>query len=280
MVVDSRRIAFRTGLVRPGDYFFDVGTAGSVTLILQALLLPLARAPGPSRIKLRGGTHVPWSPPFHFLAEVFLPTIARMGIKTAVRLGKWGWYPKGGGELEIDIHSAETLTPLVLDQPWEPEEVRVLCASSRLPGHILERERKRIEVLLAERRFKTRYELLEGASIGPGNMVFISARKGRGHGRVFIPGSQGETGGAGGGGGGPFFFIFSGFRRRGGRTFGRSAPALPGPGSRAFRDFGSRRFLASADQSLGGQSIYAFAAHLERGAGSGEDNHDNRLIRL
>ena len=98
MAVDSRRIAFRPGRVRPGNYFFDVGTAGSVTLILQALLLPLALAPGPSRIKLRGGTHVPWSPPYHYLAEVFLPTLALMGIQTAVRLGKWGWYPKGGGE--------------------------------------------------------------------------------------------------------------------------------------------------------------------------------------
>jgi RNA 3'-terminal phosphate cyclase (ATP) len=179
MAVDSRRIAFRPGRVRPGNYFFDVGTAGSVTLILQALLPPLALAPGPSRIQLRGGTHVPWSPPFHFLSEIFLATLVLMGIKTAVRLGKWGWYPKGGGELEIDIHSAETLTPLVLDRPWEPEEVRVLCASSRLPGHILERERKRIEVLLSERRFKTRYELTEGASFGPGNMVFIAARKGQ-----------------------------------------------------------------------------------------------------
>jgi RNA 3'-phosphate cyclase len=179
LAVDSRRIAFRPGRVRPGKYFFDVGTAGSVTLILQALLLPLALAPGPSRISLRGGTHVPWSPPFHFLSEVFLPTLALMGIKTAVRLGKWGWYPKGGGEMEVDIHSAETLKPLVLDQPWEPEEVRALCASSRLPGHILERERKRIEVLLSERRFNTRYELTEGASFGPGNMVFIAARKGQ-----------------------------------------------------------------------------------------------------
>ena len=92
--VDSRRIVFKPGRVKPGDYFFDVGTAGSVTLILQALLLPLARTYGPSRIRLRGGTHVPWSPPYQYLSEVFLPTLALMGIKTAVRIGKWGWYRK------------------------------------------------------------------------------------------------------------------------------------------------------------------------------------------
>ena len=177
MAVDSRRIAFRPGRVKPGNYFFDVGTAGSVTLILQALLPPLALTPGPSRIKLRGGTHVPWSPSYHYLAEVFLSTLALMGIKTAVRLETWGWYPKGGGALEIDIHPSEMLTPLVLDRLWEPEQVHVLCASSNLPRHILEREKYRIQEILPE-RLKAQYELAEGVSIGQGNMVFIAAQKG------------------------------------------------------------------------------------------------------
>jgi RNA 3'-phosphate cyclase len=62
MAVDSRRIVFRPGWVKPGNYFFDVGTAGSVTLILQALLLALARPTGPSRITLRGGDPCPLEP--------------------------------------------------------------------------------------------------------------------------------------------------------------------------------------------------------------------------
>ena len=178
LAIDSRRIVFIPGRIKPGNYFFDVGTAGSVTLILQALLLPLALAPGPSRITLRGGTHVPWSPPHHYLAEVFLPTIGLMGIETAVRLQKWGWYPKGGGELESEILPTERLNPLVLEKPWEPEEVKVLCASANLPRHILERERKTIEALLQERRVTARFEIQEVPSIGQGNLVFITARKG------------------------------------------------------------------------------------------------------
>jgi RNA 3'-terminal phosphate cyclase (ATP) len=177
LAVDSRRIVFKPGRVKAGNYFFDVGTAGSVTLILQALFLPLAMAPGPSQIKLRGGTHVPWSPPYHYLSEVFLPTLALMGIQTVVRLEKWGWYPKGGGEMEVDIHSAEILTPLVLDQPWEPDRLNILCASSNLPRHILEREKHRIQEILPE-RLKVQYELSEGVSIGQGNMVLIAVRKG------------------------------------------------------------------------------------------------------
>ena len=280
MAVDSRRIAFRPGRVRPGNYFFDVGTAGSVTLILQALLLPLALVAGPFPDQIEGRYPCSLEPALSFLSEVFLPTLTLMGIQTAVRLGKWGWYPKGGGELEMDIHSAEMLTPLVLDQPWEPEEVRVLCASSCLPGHILERERKRIEVLLSERRFKARFELTEVSILRAGKYGLYSGPERSGHRRVFIPGSQGETGGAGSRGGGASLFFFSGFGRRGGRTFRRSAPALPGPRAGPFEDPGPGGFLPSADQSLGGQSIHAFPAYLERGAGSGEDNHDNRLIRL
>jgi len=178
MAVDSRRIAFRPGRVKPGNYFFDVGTAGSVTLILQALLLPLALAPGPSRIKLKGGTHVPWSPPYQYLSEVFLPTLARLGIKNDVRLGKWGWYPKGGGEVEITIQPTKKLTPLVMDKPWKPDAVNVLCASSNLPGHIREREKGLIKEILPMRGIEARYDREEGEAIGQGNMVFVAARRG------------------------------------------------------------------------------------------------------
>jgi RNA 3'-phosphate cyclase len=176
--IGSRRIIFHPGKIKPGDYGFDVGTAGSVTLIAQTLLLPLALASGPSRIVLRGGTHVPWSPPFHYLSEVFLPAAVRMGLQTDSRLKKWGWYPKGGGEVELTIQPAAGLAPLVLDRLWEPEEVQVRCATSNLPGHIREREKARIQELLQMRKMEAFYDLEEGTAIGQGNLVFIAARKG------------------------------------------------------------------------------------------------------
>ncbi|MBI5583168.1 MAG: RNA 3'-phosphate cyclase [Deltaproteobacteria bacterium] len=178
LAAGSRRIVFRPGRVKPGPYFFDVGTAGAVTLIVQALLLPLALAAGPSRIILRGGTHVPWSPPYHYLSEVYLPTVALMGIQTDLRLKKWGWYPKGGGEVEIAIQPTSRLMPLVLDQPWEPDQVQVRCATSNLPGHIRERERGRIQEMLETRKIEAVYDLEEGPAVGQGNLVFITARKG------------------------------------------------------------------------------------------------------
>ncbi|TLZ97243.1 MAG: RNA 3'-phosphate cyclase, partial [Methanobacteriota archaeon] len=61
--IGSSTITVQPGKIRPGAYSFDVGTAGSVTLVLQALIPVAAAAPGPVRLRVVGGTDVPWSPP-------------------------------------------------------------------------------------------------------------------------------------------------------------------------------------------------------------------------
>ena len=70
--VGSEEIEFKPGAVRSGEYFFDIGTAGATSLVLQTLLLPLASA-GTSSITIRGGTHVPWSPCFHLSLVIIRP---------------------------------------------------------------------------------------------------------------------------------------------------------------------------------------------------------------
>ncbi len=91
------------GAVQAGTYSFDVteaqqgGSAGAITLVLQTILLPLALAQGDSQITLRGGTHVIFSPTMTYIEQVYLPMLRRMGITAQVKLGAWGWYPRGGG---------------------------------------------------------------------------------------------------------------------------------------------------------------------------------------
>lgn len=174
-VIGSEELRFTPGKVNPGGYSFDVGTAGSTSLIFQSLLLPLALSEGESMVRLKGGTHVPWSPPFHYLAMVFLPVLARMGIQVHMGLKKWGWYPKGGGEIEARIKPVKDLLPLSLGRPWNAGWIRVLCASSHLPEHIRERERQEVEERLNQKDLAPSYELIEGPSPGQGNGVFIAA---------------------------------------------------------------------------------------------------------
>lgn len=94
---------------RAGPYDIDVaayrkgGSAGAVTLILQAMLLPLAFAEGTSRLFLRGGTHVSWSPPFAYIDQVWLPALQRMGVTARAELLRPGWYPAGEGEVTVEV---------------------------------------------------------------------------------------------------------------------------------------------------------------------------------
>jgi RNA 3'-terminal phosphate cyclase (ATP) len=173
--IGSRALTFEPARPRAGEYHFDVGTAGAISLILQTLLLPLAFAGSESLIHLTGGTHVPWSPPIHYLEMVFLPVLLRIGVQVEINLIKWGWYPQGGGMIQARIKPAEKLKPLSLGQPWKPNRIKVICASSHLPGHIRERERHRVEEHLRQKDLTADYDLTEGHSPGQGNMVFIAA---------------------------------------------------------------------------------------------------------
>ena len=92
-----------------GLYEFNVadarqgGSAGSATLVLQTVLLPLALADAPSTVTVRGGTHVAWSPSFHYLHNVYLPALARLGVQANAVLDAWGWFPAGEGAITVNL---------------------------------------------------------------------------------------------------------------------------------------------------------------------------------
>lgn len=102
----SNCITFRPGRVTPGDYRFAVGTAGSTALVLQTVLVPLALADAPSHLVIEGGTHAAMAPPFDFIEKSFLPVFARMGPRVTARIRRHGFFPRGGGRIEIDIEPA------------------------------------------------------------------------------------------------------------------------------------------------------------------------------
>jgi RNA 3'-terminal phosphate cyclase (ATP) len=79
--------------VTAGDYIFNIGTAGSATLVLQAILPPLMMASGSSILRIEGGTHNVHAPPFDFLERTFLPLVSRMGPQIFIELERYGFYP-------------------------------------------------------------------------------------------------------------------------------------------------------------------------------------------
>ena len=102
----SNRIVFRPGSVTPGDYRFAVGTAGSTALVLQTVLIPLALSDKPSTLVIEGGTHAGMAPSFDFIEKCFLPVLTRMGPRVSARIKRHGFFPRGGGRIEIDIEPA------------------------------------------------------------------------------------------------------------------------------------------------------------------------------
>src|SRR5881296_201853 len=99
--VGSREFTFKPGKLRVGSHRFDVGTAGSVTLVLQTLMPILAFAPGAIQLEITGGTDVKWSPPIDYLRLVTLPVLERMSVHASILVLRRGHYPRGGGAVRI-----------------------------------------------------------------------------------------------------------------------------------------------------------------------------------
>ena len=101
--IGSPAFAFEPGRIKPGNYHFAIGSAGSCTLVFQTILPALLIVGEPSEIILDGGTHNPFAPPFDFLDKAFLPVINRMGPQVDAVLEKPGFYPAGGGRFKVSI---------------------------------------------------------------------------------------------------------------------------------------------------------------------------------
>jgi len=170
--IGSARLVFRPGPIRPGNYTFAVGTAGSTTLVLQTILPALLIAGGESHLTLEGGTHNPFAPPFDFLAQAYLPLVNRLGPSVEAILERPGFYPAGGGRLQVGIQPAERLGRLELTERGQIIARRVRALVANLPRHIAERECRTIAELSGWDRACFAVEEIRG-SRGPGNVVLI-----------------------------------------------------------------------------------------------------------
>jgi RNA 3'-terminal phosphate cyclase (ATP) len=167
----SRELLFHPGKAEPGDYRFDVGSAGSTTLVLQTILPALMTADRPSQLRLDGGTHNTFAPPVDFLEKAFLPVLERMGPSVHVTLRRHGFYPAGGGSIRVDVHPEPRLRRIELLQRGKVLQQTALGVVSRLPLHIAERE-----VDVVRRRMAWSAESVsahEVESAGPGNVLTV-----------------------------------------------------------------------------------------------------------
>ena len=172
----SARLDFKPGKVKPGEYTFAIGSAGSATLVLQTVLPVLLTASGPSTLVVEGGTHNPFAPPFDFLVRAFLPLIERMGARVNARLERHGFFPAGGGKAVFEIEPASKLTRLEISERGETRRKQARALVANLPVSIGERELSVVREKLGWDDACLRAEKVP--SNGPGNALLIEIESG------------------------------------------------------------------------------------------------------
>ncbi|MCS7149330.1 MAG: RNA 3'-terminal phosphate cyclase [Caldimicrobium sp.] len=175
--INSKELTFiPTGDPESDLYHFDIGTAGSTSLLFQTLLYPLALSQGGTLI-LEGGTHVPHSPTYHYLERVFLPVIQSFGFKASLELKKAGFYPKGGGKIKAQIFPVSSFSIPDISPGFKPEKIEILSTISEdLPRHIMERQAKSAVDILTDYQLQGDVQMEKINSNSPGTMLLIVSK--------------------------------------------------------------------------------------------------------
>lgn len=139
----STEILFEPGEIRPGRHRFDIGTAGSTSLVLQTVVCALGLAAASSQVTVTGGTHVPWSPCFHFLDLQWAPFLRDVGFVLRLRMSRAGFYPRGGGVVSAEVGRVTgPLKPLRLPERGSLLRIRGISGVGRLNQSIAERQKR------------------------------------------------------------------------------------------------------------------------------------------
>jgi RNA 3'-phosphate cyclase len=166
-------LSFSPGKLRPGDYRFDVGTAGATSLVLQTIALPLALADAPSRVEITGGTHVPWSPSFDYLASCWVPALRAAGLELRLELLRAGFYPPGGGHIRADIQPWRRREALVCERRGNLQWVHGISAVAGLNLDIAVRQERRATERLANRCEEIDIEVRSVDAPSPGTFLLL-----------------------------------------------------------------------------------------------------------
>jgi RNA 3'-terminal phosphate cyclase (ATP) len=167
----SRDLVFHPGKTEPGSYSFDVGSAGSATLVLQTVLPPLLATNAKSAISVTEGTHNTFAPPFDFFAHTFSALLARIGIRIDSSIERYGFYPAGGGRITSSISRQDGNDPFVLVEQGKLVNAKVRAIVSNLPAEIAAAEAQLVIEELDAEEIESSIE--KAASNGPGNVVMI-----------------------------------------------------------------------------------------------------------
>jgi len=183
--VEGLKIGSRTVIIKPrrkptgGKLSIDIGTAGSISLLLQATLPVLLFAERDSEVVIKGGTTVKWAPPIPYMQHVLAKLLRFFGANVEIELVRRGFYPRGGGIVRVKVNRIESLKKVDMDKFRQVKEIRGISYVANLPVHIAERQASSAERILKKSAFSN--TLLEIAidyrtpAIGKGTGIVLWA---------------------------------------------------------------------------------------------------------
>lgn len=170
---DATDIYLHPNGLHSGKYRFDIPTAGALTLVLQTVFLPLSFAGGTSWVKLTGGTHVPMSPIYHYLQEQWLPMMLNLGFRLEMRLAQAGFFPRGGGEVDLKVMPVMKLSPFRCTRQGALLEIRGFSGVANLGDEIGKRQKHRALQRLYAHCRNTKIQNLRLPSPGQGTFILL-----------------------------------------------------------------------------------------------------------
>ena len=173
--IGSKEIVFHPGKLVGGEFELDVGTAGSIPLVIQTCMLPAALSKGSASLVVRGGTDVKWSPPVDYLTMVHAPLAGKFGVHCEVDVVRRGFYPEGGGEVRAEIPRVGGLTGVKVTSQGGLMGINGIAFSQNLPDHVTERLRHSVLKRLADLgNVRTTVDIRRGSSTGAGIVLAAS----------------------------------------------------------------------------------------------------------
>ncbi len=148
--LNSMEVEFKPSIPRGGTYELDIGTAGSISLLLQCVAPVAVFADSPVKLRVTGGTAVRWSPPVRILDRVVWEAFRQMGFQGGLTVRREGFYPRGGGIVEVSINPIGELHPLRTKSMGDTKFVGGISLCGRLPRHVAERQARSAKAVLED----------------------------------------------------------------------------------------------------------------------------------
>ena len=170
--IGSTTIRFEPGEIQSTEITENIGTAGSISLIFQGLIPAVSIAKKELRLSITGGTDVSWSPTANYTKYVLREALGRMGIKYSMEIKKRGYYPKGGGVIDLKVSPCEKIKPIDLSKR-NKKTVKLFCSYSKLDSKFIDSQIQNILKILKENDFQTQVEIDKEVALNQGSSILL-----------------------------------------------------------------------------------------------------------